>query len=115
MNNLKRFLKKVNDLEEDISKLTDLNLKNKTLEFKDKLKNGKSKDDFIAEAYAVVREAVRRVTNKRLYDVQIMAGFVLNQGRIAEVKAGERENSYCNTPCLSECFGRKWCSCNNSK
>ena len=97
---MKKFLKNVNNLEDNISKLTDEDLKNKTIEFKERLKNEKDFDEFIVEAYAVVREAIKRVSKKRLYDVQIMAGFVLNQGRIAEVKAGERKNSYCNTSSL---------------
>ncbi len=97
---MEKFLKKVNTLEYSISKLDDEELKNKTLEFKEKLKNGIDEEDIIVEVYSIVREAVKRVTKKRLYDVQIMAGFVLNQGRIAEVKAGERKNSYCNTSCL---------------
>lgn len=97
---MKKFLKKVNNLEDNISRLADEELKNKTLEFKEKLKNGIEEEEIIVEAYSIVREAVKRVTKKRLYDVQIMAGFVLNQGRIAEVKAGERKNSYCNTSSL---------------
>ena len=100
MKDMEKFLKKVNTLEYSISKLDDEELKNKTLEFKEKLKNGIDEEDIIVEVYSIVREAVKRVTKKRLYDVQIMAGFVLNQGRIAEVKAGERKNSYCNTSCL---------------
>ena len=97
MKKYKKILNKINELEKVTEKLSDEELKKKTEEFKEKLKNGSRIEEFIAEAYAVVREAVKRVTKKRLYDVQIMSGLVLNQGKIAEIKAGERKNTYCNT------------------
>ena len=104
MKDMYEFLKKVNKLEESISKLSDENLRNKTNEFKEKIKNGEKKESFIAEAYAVVREATKRVTGKRLYDVQIMAGYVLNQGRIAEVKAGEGKTLIATLPVYFNAF-----------
>ena len=97
MKKYKKILNKINELEKVTEKLSDEELKKKTEEFKEKLKNGSRIEEFIAEAYAVVREAVKRVTKKRLYDVQIISGLVLNQGKIAEIKAGERKNTYCNT------------------
>ena len=83
------FLKKVNKLEKQISELSDEDLKRKTSEYKQLLEEGKSTKTFEAEAFAVVREVTKRITKKRLYDVQIMAGYVLAQGNIAEIKAGE--------------------------
>ena len=91
------FLKKVNKLEKQISELSDEDLKRKTAEYKQLLEEGKSTKTFEAEAFAVVREVTTRITKKRLYDVQIISGLVLNQGKIAEIKAGERKNTYCNT------------------
>ena len=80
---------KINSLEEEISKLTDEELKNKTNEFKEQLDNGKTLDDILPEAFAVVREASKRVLGLRQYDVQFIGGMVLHQGRIAEMKTGE--------------------------
>ena len=84
----KNIVKKVNKLEEAISKLSDNELKNKTVEYRKNI-NDLNNEDFLVEAFAVVREATKRVTGKRLYDVQIQGGFILNQGKIAEIKAGE--------------------------
>lgn len=89
MEAIKKVIKQINNLEETIKKYTDKELKNKTMEFKQQLKNGKNLDDILPEAFAVVREATKRITGKRLYDVQLMGGYILNQGRIAEIKAGE--------------------------
>ncbi|MBR3134736.1 MAG: preprotein translocase subunit SecA [Clostridia bacterium] len=88
MYSTKRFRKKVNELEEIISNLSDTELRNKTAEYKKQIKEN-NKVNFLVEAFAVVREATKRVTGKRLYDVQIIGGYVLNQGKIAEIKAGE--------------------------
>ena len=69
--------------------LSDEELAGKTREFKDRLQNGETLDDILPEAYAVVREAARRVRNMEHYPVQIMGGIILHQGRIAEMKTGE--------------------------
>src|SRR3989339_1021575 len=78
-----------NQLEAEIEKLSDEELKNKTQKFKDLLKDGKTLDDILLEAFAVVREASKRTTGLRHYDVQLIAGIVLHQGEIAEMKTGE--------------------------
>ena len=80
---------KINSLEDEISKLTDEELKNKTNEFKEQLDNGKTLDDILPEAFAVVREASKRVLGMRHFDVQLIGGIILHQGRIAEMKTGE--------------------------
>src|SRR5574344_2008765 len=72
-----------------MSSLTDEELKNKTVEFKNMLADAKTLDDILPEAYAVVREAGKRVLNQRAFDVQIIGGTILHQGRIAEMKTGE--------------------------
>ena len=73
----------------EYKKLTDEELKNKTNEFKDKLKNGSSLNDILPEAFAVCREASKRVLGMRHFDVQLIGGIILHQGRIAEMKTGE--------------------------
>src|SRR5262245_2818035 len=80
---------RVNDLESMISALSDEQLRTKTVEFRHQLQNGRSLDDIVPEAFAVVREAARRTLGQRHYDVQIMGGLVLHKGMIAEMKTGE--------------------------
>ena len=89
MKAIKEIIKQINLLEDDTKKYTDNELKQKTIDYKEQLKNGKDVEEIIPEAFAVVREATRRITGKRLYDVQLMGGYILNQGRIAEIKAGK--------------------------
>ena len=83
------LVEKINLLEEEISKLSDEELKNKTNIFKKQLEEGKTLDDILPEAFAVVREASKRVLGMRHFDVQLIGGIVLHQGRIAEMKTGE--------------------------
>ena len=80
---------KIEALEPEISKLTDEQLKGKTDEFKERLKNGETLDDLLVEAYAVVREAAKRVLGMRHFRVQLVGGVILHQGRIAEMRTGE--------------------------
>lgn len=86
---LKPIVEKINSLEIQISKLGDEELRSKTGEFRERLKNKETLDDILPEAFAVVREAIKRVDDKRLFDVQLMGGMVLHQGKIAEMKTGE--------------------------
>jgi len=79
----------INDLEPSISALTDAGLQAKTVEFKQRLEKGESLDDLLPEAFAVTREAAKRVLGQRHYDVQLIGGMVLHNGRIAEMKTGE--------------------------
>ena len=83
------IIKKINDFESEISKLDDKELSQKTIYFKELLKEGKTLDDILPEAFAVCREAIRRVIGERAYDVQLMAAITLHQGAIAEQKTGE--------------------------
>ena len=89
---------KINGLEEEISKLTDEQLKNKTNEFKKQLEEGKKLDDILPEAFAVVREAAKRVLGMRHFDVQLIGGIILHQGRIAEMKTGEGKTLVATLP-----------------
>ena len=88
----------INELEESISKLSDEELKNKTTEFKAQLKEGKTLDDILPEAFAVVREASKRVLGMRHFDVLLIGGIILHQGRIAEMKTGEGKTLVATLP-----------------
>jgi len=88
----------VNELEPRIQPLTDDQLRAKTAEFKEKLSQGASLDDILPEAFAVVREASRRTTKMRHFDVQLIGGAVLHQGRIAEMKTGEGKTLVATLP-----------------
>ena len=92
------IVEKINSLEEEISKLSDTELRNKTNEFKQKLKNGSSLDDILPEAFAVCREASKRVFGMRHFDVQLIGGIILHQGRIAEMKTGEGKTLVATLP-----------------
>ena len=86
---LNRIVDEIDRIEPEIQKLSDEELKNMTNIFKDRLKQGQTLDDILIEAFAVCREASRRVLGMRQYRVQLIGGIVLHQGRIAEMKTGE--------------------------
>ena len=86
---LQPIVNKIESYEDSISKLSDDELKGKTVEFKERLSNGETLDDILPEAFAVVREAGYRVHNMKHYRVQLIGGIVLHQGRIAEMRTGE--------------------------
>ena len=82
---LNKIVDEIDALEEKISSLNDEELKNMTNIFKEKLKNGQTLDDILPEAFAVTREASKRVLGMRQYRVQLIGGIVLHQGKIAEM------------------------------
>ncbi len=84
-----KIVEQINALEETISALSDEELKNKTIEFRSRLKEGETLDDILPEAFAVVREAAKRTLGQRHYDVQLIGGIVLHKGMISEMKTGE--------------------------
>jgi preprotein translocase subunit SecA len=88
----------VNDLETSMRQLSDIDLAAKTIEFKEKLAQGATLDDLLVEAFAVGREAGRRVLNMRHFDVQLIGGMVLHKGRIAEMKTGEGKTLVATLP-----------------
>jgi preprotein translocase subunit SecA len=88
----------INDLEPGIRQLSDIDLAAKTIEFKEKLAQGASLDDLLNEAFAVVREAGRRVLNMRHFDVQLIGGMVLHEGKISEMKTGEGKTLVATLP-----------------
>ena len=95
---VKPIVDKINGLEEEISKLTDSELRGKTDYFKNQLQEGKTLDDILPEAFAVVREASKRVLGMRHFDVQLIGGIILHQGRIAEMKTGEGKTLVATLP-----------------
>ncbi len=88
----------INSLEPDFEKLSDAQLRAKTDEFRARLKDGESLDDILPEAYAAVREAAKRTIKQRHFDVQLMGGIVLHQGKIAEMKTGEGKTLVATLP-----------------
>jgi len=88
----------INALESRLQSLTDAQLRAKTAEFKEKLAQGAGLDDILPEAFAVVREASRRTTQMRHFDVQLVGGIVLHQGKIAEMKTGEGKTLVATLP-----------------
>jgi preprotein translocase subunit SecA len=104
-NNTDRELKKmrpivqrINDLEPSLTRLSDSSLQEKTYEFKKRLADGETLDDILPEAFAVVREASRRVTGMRHFDVQLLGGIVLHRGDIAEMRTGEGKTLVATLP-----------------
>ena len=95
---IRPIVEKINSLEPAIKELSDSELVAKTPYFKEQLKNGKTLDDILPEAFAVVREASRRVLGMRHFDVQLIGGIILHQGRIAEMKTGEGKTLVATLP-----------------
>jgi len=89
---LEKFKAQANEIvakDEEMSKLSDDELKNKTKEFKERLANGETLEDILIEAFAVAREAAYRVINEKPYYVQVIGGLAIHYGNIAEMKTGE--------------------------
>ena len=86
---LGKIVDRINGFEPTISALTDAELANQTVVFRDRLANGAELDDLLPEAFATVREAAKRVLGQRHYDVQMIGGIVLHRGEIAEMRTGE--------------------------
>ena len=96
---LERIVEQINNLEFSVKDLTDIELRAKSEELKKQVQsNGKSLDDFLPEAFALVRESAKRTLKQRHYDVQLMGGIVLHQGRIAEMMTGEGKTLVATAP-----------------
>ena len=95
---IKPIVEKINSLEPEMEKLSDIELVQKTTYFKEELKNRKTLDDILPEAFAVVREASKRVLGMRHFDVQLIGGIILHQGRISEMKTGEGKTLVATLP-----------------
>ncbi len=95
---LQPIVEKIGSYEPDILKLSNEELKNKTPEFKERLDKGETLDDILPEAFAVVREVAKRVTKMRPFDVQLIGGIILHQGKIAEMATGEGKTLVATMP-----------------
>ncbi len=95
---INHLVDKIESLDGEMQKLTDQQLKKKTSEFKDRLKNGETLDDILPEAFAVVREASYRVLGMKHFRVQLLGGIILHQGRIAEMRTGEGKTLVATLP-----------------
>ncbi len=99
LKNLELQAEEINKLESNFDSLSDGELQKKTVEFKERLQKGESMDDLQNEAFAVVREVAKRTLGQRHYDVQMIGGLVLHQGKIAEMKTGEGK-TLCSTTAI---------------
>ena len=89
LDRIQKIVAKVNDFENEISKLSESEFPKKTEEFVKSVKNGISLDTILPEAFALVREASKRLNNERTFDVQVLGSIVLHENKIAEMKTGE--------------------------
>ncbi len=92
------LVEKIESMRPEMMELTDEQMRDKTKEFKKRLSEGETLDDLLPEAYALVREAARRVLNTEHYRVQLIGGIILHQGRIAEMRTGEGKTQTCLLP-----------------
>jgi len=105
---LQPIVDRINELEPEFERLSDTELRGKTDEFKAWLKEGQSLDELLPEAFAAVREAAKRTIGQRHFDVQLMGGIVLHQGKIAEMKTGEGKTLVATLPFyLNSLSGRR--------
>ena len=98
LKNIRVIVDKINSLEKSMESLSSANLAAKTAEFKVRLQKGETLDDILPEAFAVVREASKRVTGMRHFDVQLIGGVVLHRGKIAEMRTGEGKTLVATLP-----------------
>jgi preprotein translocase subunit SecA len=106
---IRPIVEKINSLEKDYQKIPDEKLKEKTLEFKERLKKGETLDQILPEAYALVREAAKRTLGQRHFDVQIMGAIALHQGKIVEMKTGEGKTLTATMPLYLNALEGKGC------
>jgi preprotein translocase subunit SecA len=96
---MRPIIAQINELEPQLQQLSDSELSHKTVEFRERLAQGATLDDILPEAFAVVREAGRRVLNMRHFDVQLIGGMVLHKGKISEMRTGEGKTLVATLPC----------------
>jgi preprotein translocase subunit SecA len=89
LKSIQPLVDRINELEEETKKLSDSDFKTKTKEFKERLGKGETLDDILPEAFALVREAAFRTLEQRHYDVQLIGGIIMHQGKISEMRTGE--------------------------
>ena len=98
IDSLKPTISRINSLENDFEQLSDSGLKEKTIQFRERLSQGETLDDLLPEAFAAVREASKRALGQRHFDVQLMGGMALHQGKISEMKTGEGKTLVATLP-----------------
>lgn len=106
---IQTLVSRINELEPAIQSLSDDELKDKTAHFRTQLEQGASVDSILAEAFAVVREAAKRVLGMRHFDVQLVGGIVLHEGKISEMKTGEGKTLTATLPLYLNALTRKGC------
>jgi len=106
---LQPLVERINSLEKNFEKFSDEKLKEKTLEFREKLAKGETLDDLLPETFALVREAAKRTLGQRHFDVQLIGGIVLHQGKIAEMKTGEGKTLAATLPLYLNALEGKGC------
>ncbi len=106
---IEKIVDKINSLERNFEGLSDRELKEKTFEFKERLRKKETLDDILPEAFALVREASKRTLGQRHFDVQLMGGIVLHQGKIAEMKTGEGKTLTATLPLYLNALKGKGC------
>jgi preprotein translocase subunit SecA len=106
---IKPIVEKINSLEKEFEKIPDEKLKEKTFEFKERLKKGETLDDILPEAFALVREAAKRTLGQRHFDVQIMGAIALHEGKIVEMKTGEGKTLTATMPLYLNALEGKGC------
>ena len=109
MRKLRRTLNQVNALSDQMSSLSDADLRAMTGKLQGRLRKGAELDDLLPESFAAMREAARRVLGKYPYDVQVMGGIVLHQGKIAEMKTGEGKTLVAAMPLYLNALAGKSC------
>ena len=109
LNKLKPIIDNINSLEKEVEGLSDEQLKEKTKEFKERLKKGQTLDDLLPEAFALVRESSKRTLNQRHYDCQLIGGIALHQGKVAEMKTGEGKTLAATLPLYLNALKEKGC------
>jgi len=109
LNRLRPFVEEINALEAEFEPLSDEELRGKTKEFTDRLQAGESLDDVMVEAFAAVREASKRTTGMRHFDVQLMGGIVLHEGKVAEMRTGEGKTLSATLPLYLNALEGKGC------
>ena len=107
LNKIKPIINQINDREPSLKSLSDHDLKEKTLSLRKRVKNGESLEDLVPDSFSLVREAARRVLNERHYDVQLVGGIILHQGKIAEMKTGEGKTLVSTLPAFLNCLSGK--------
>ncbi|GBD33911.1 Protein translocase subunit SecA [bacterium HR34] len=105
----RKVVEKINALEKEVSQLKDEQFKEKTLQLKERYQKGESLDDLLVEAFALVREAAKRTLNQRHFDVQLIGGMVLHEGKIAEMKTGEGKTLTATLPLYLNALTGKGC------